>query len=127
MLNEKVEKNGFVIGYDRRFLSDKAARWFAEVMAANGVPVSFVNKYVPTPVVMFKAKEMDADYSACITASHNPADYNGIKVFIKGGRDADEVITQKIEAQIANLTAADVKLCDYEEAIHDGVITEINR
>lgn len=100
MLNEKVEKNGFVIGYDRRFLSDKAARWFAEVMAANGVPVSFVNKYVPTPVVMFKAKEMDADYSACITASHNPADYNGIKVFIKGGRDADEVITQKLKHKL---------------------------
>nr|WP_086939194.1 phosphoglucomutase/phosphomannomutase family protein [Thaumasiovibrio occultus] len=126
MLNEKVENNGFVIGYDRRFLSDKAARWFAEVMAANGVAVSFVNKYVPTPVVMFQAKEINADYSACITASHNPADYNGIKVFIKGGRDADEVITQKIEAQIANLTADDVKLCDYEDAINDKLITEIN-
>ena len=62
---------------------------------------------------MFKAKQTGATYSVCITASHNPADYNGIKVFIKGGRDADEIITQKIEQQIAVLTDADVKLVDF--------------
>lgn len=90
--HENVANNGFVIGYDRRFLSDKAARWFAQVLAANGVVVSFIDKFVPTPIVMFKAKEMNCAYSACITASHNPADYNGIKVFIEGGRDADEEI-----------------------------------
>ncbi|MCG6508149.1 phosphoglucomutase/phosphomannomutase family protein, partial [Vibrio parahaemolyticus] len=85
---EQVAERGFVIGYDRRFLSDKAGRWFAEVLAGNQITVSFINKFVPTPVVMFKAKEMNCAYSACITASHNPADYNGIKVFIEGGRDA---------------------------------------
>ena len=89
--NEKVADKGFIIGYDRRFLSDKAGRWFAEVLAANNIPVSFINKFVPTPIVMFKAKAMRCAYSACITASHNPADYNGIKVFIEGGRDADEL------------------------------------
>ncbi len=81
--NESVADHGFVIGYDRRFLSDKAGRWFAEVLAANGIVVSFIDKFVPTPIVMFKAKEMGCAYSACITASHNPADYNGIKVFIE--------------------------------------------
>ncbi|POF57464.1 phosphonomutase, partial [Vibrio vulnificus] len=78
--NEQVAERGFVIGYDRRFLSDKAGAWFAEVLAANGIVVSFINKFVPTPIVMFKAKEMGCAYSACITASHNPADYNGVKV-----------------------------------------------
>ncbi|WP_413112680.1 phosphoglucomutase/phosphomannomutase family protein [Thaumasiovibrio sp. DFM-14] len=126
MNDEGVTKNGFVIGYDRRFLSDKAGRWFAEVMAANGVNVSFIDKYVPTPIVMFKAKQLDADYSACITASHNPADYNGIKVFIKGGRDADEVITQKIEQQVTQLTTNDVNSIDFEEAIAQNSITIIN-
>ncbi|MDF4932275.1 phosphoglucomutase/phosphomannomutase family protein, partial [Vibrio parahaemolyticus] len=65
--NESVADRGFVIGYDRRFLSDKAGRWFAEVLAANGIMVSFIDKFVPTPIVMFKAKEMGCAYSACIT------------------------------------------------------------
>ncbi|MCQ9050729.1 phosphoglucomutase/phosphomannomutase family protein [Vibrio diabolicus] len=124
--NESVADRGFVIGYDRRFLSDKAGRWFAEVLAANGIVVSFIDKFVPTPIVMFKAKEMDCAYSACITASHNPADYNGIKVFIEGGRDADEIITQKIESQIDTLTAQDVKSVDFEQAVEDKLIQIIN-
>ncbi|HHX8583429.1 TPA: phosphoglucomutase/phosphomannomutase family protein [Vibrio diabolicus] len=124
--NESVADRGFVIGYDRRFLSDKAGRWFAEVLAANGIVVSFIDKFVPTPIVMFKAKEMGCAYSACITASHNPADYNGIKVFIEGGRDADEIITQKIESQIDTLTAQDVKSVDFEQAVEDKLIQIIN-
>ncbi|EJL6397380.1 phosphoglucomutase/phosphomannomutase family protein [Vibrio navarrensis] len=124
--DEAVAHRGFVIGYDRRFLSDKAGAWFAEVLAANGIVVSFINKFVPTPIVMFKAKQMDCAYSACITASHNPADYNGIKVFIEGGRDADEVITQKIEAQIAHLTLDQVKSVDFEQAVQDKQIKIIN-
>ncbi|EMQ2877824.1 phosphoglucomutase/phosphomannomutase family protein [Vibrio navarrensis] len=124
--DEAVAHRGFVIGYDRRFLSDKAGAWFAEVLAANGIVVSFINKFVPTPIVMFKAKQMDCAYSACITASHNPADYNGIKVFIEGGRDADEVITQKIEAQIAHLTLVQVKSVDFEQAVQDKQIKIIN-
>lgn len=124
--DEAVAHRGFVIGYDRRFLSDKAGAWFAEVLAANGIVVSFINKFVPTPIVMFKAKQMDCSYSACITASHNPADYNGIKVFIEGGRDADEVITQKIEAQIAHLTLDQVQSVDFEQAVQDKQIKIIN-
>ncbi|MBE3663593.1 phosphonomutase [Vibrio navarrensis] len=124
--DEAVAHRGFVIGYDRRFLSDKAGAWFAEVLAANGIVVSFINKFVPTPIVMFKAKQMDCAYSACITASHNPADYNGIKVFIEGGRDADEVITQKIEAQIAHLALDQVQSVDFEQAVQDKQIKIIN-
>ncbi|MFB9135956.1 phosphoglucomutase/phosphomannomutase family protein [Vibrio olivae] len=123
---EGKQQSGFVIGYDRRFLSDKAARWLAEVLAANGINVSFIDKFVPTPVVMFKAKQMDCAYSACITASHNPADYNGIKVFIQGGRDADEEITQRIESQIALLTFGDVYSVDFDHAVNDGLIKIIN-
>ncbi|EKO3381931.1 phosphoglucomutase/phosphomannomutase family protein [Vibrio fluvialis] len=123
---EQVTERGFVIGYDRRFLSDKAGRWFAEVLAGNQITVSFINKFVPTPVVMFKAKEMNCAYSACITASHNPADYNGIKVFIEGGRDADEVITQKIEQQVSTLCATDVRSEDFDLAVAQGRIQVIN-
>ena len=126
MINEQAQEKGFVIGYDRRFLSDKAGKWFAEVVAANGIKVSFIDRFVPTPIVMFQAKEMGCIYSACITASHNPADYNGVKVFIEGGRDADEIITQKIEQQVAHLTQQDVSSVDFEEALNDGSIEIIN-
>ncbi|MDW2245552.1 phosphoglucomutase/phosphomannomutase family protein, partial [Vibrio sp. 1287] len=61
-----------------------------------------------------------------ITASHNPADYNGIKVFIEGGRDADEIITEKIETQISTLTAQDVKSVDFDQAVEDKLIEIIN-
>ncbi|MGV1719517.1 phosphoglucomutase/phosphomannomutase family protein [Vibrio furnissii] len=124
--HEQVADSGFVIGYDRRFLSDKAGRWFAEVLAGNHITVSFIDKFVPTPVVMYKAKAMNCAYSACITASHNPADYNGIKVFIQGGRDADEVITHKIEQQVATLTASDVRSEDFDQAVANGRIQVIN-
>ncbi|MCG9683760.1 phosphoglucomutase/phosphomannomutase family protein [Vibrio sp. Isolate23] len=124
--HEQVAERGFVIGYDRRFLSDKAGRWFAEVLAANGITVSFIDKFVPTPIVMFKAKEMNCAYSACITASHNPADYNGVKVFIEGGRDADEIITEKIESQIANLSLAHVASVEFDQAVEDKLIQLIN-
>ncbi|HIF9358122.1 TPA: phosphoglucomutase/phosphomannomutase family protein [Photobacterium damselae] len=126
MTAEAVTDNGFVIGFDRRFLSDKAAKWFAEVLAGNGIKVSFINKYVPTPIVMFKSRQIGATYSACITASHNPADYNGIKIFIEGGRDADEIITQKIEQQIATLQSDQIQYVDFEQAEHDQLIEIIN-
>lgn len=124
--HEQVADQGFVVGYDRRFLSDKAGRWFTEVLAGNAIKVSFIDKFVPTPIVMFKAKEMGCAYSACITASHNPADYNGIKVFIQGGRDADEIITEKIETQISQLTAEQVKSVDFEQAVEDKLVDVIN-
>lgn len=126
MIDEDVVEKGFVVGYDRRFLSDKASKWFAEVLAANGIKVSFIDRFVPTPIVMFEAKEMGCIYSACITASHNPSDYNGIKVFIEGGRDADEVITEKIEIQIAKIQPEQVKSLDFDKAIAAGLVVIIN-
>ncbi len=123
---ENVAEKGFIVGYDRRFLSDKAGRWFAEVLAGNNITVSFIDKFVPTPIVMFKAKEMGCAYSACITASHNPADYNGIKVFIEGGRDADEIITEKIESQVSTLTQDQVTSVEFEQAVEDKLIDVIN-
>ncbi|WED22264.1 phosphoglucomutase/phosphomannomutase family protein [Vibrio sp. JC009] len=123
---EQVADRGFVIGYDRRFLSDKAAKWFSEVLTANGITVSFIGNFVPTPIVMFKAREMKCAYSACITASHNPADYNGIKIFTEGGRDADEVITEKIEVQVASICQSDIRCMDFKTAVSSAKIQVIN-
>lgn len=62
-----------------------------------GIHVQFVNRSAPTPLLMFYVMKHELDYGMMVTASHNPAIYNGIKVFTYGGRDADEIQTKDIE------------------------------
>ena len=123
---QQCGESGFVIGYDRRFLSDKAARWMAEVLAGNGIKVFFIEKVAPTPLVMFTVKAMQACYGAAVTASHNPADYNGIKIFTRGGRDATEEVTLAIEDFIARIKAEEIECVDFEEAKGNGLIQVID-
>ncbi len=118
------DTKGIVIGYDRRFLSDMAAKWAAEVFAGNGIHVHFVDRIAPTPLVMFAVKEMGTKYGMAVTASHNPAEYNGIKVFVEGGRDADLSITRGFEALIAQ--GVIVKSVDFEEGVLAGTIELMN-
>lgn len=126
MKNEKCEGSGFVVGYDNRFLSDKAAKWVSEVMAGNGIKVSLVDKSAPTPLIMFTVNSLDAYYGAAVTASHNPADYNGLKIFTRGGRDASEEVTRSLEEIIKNITIEDVKLARFDEGVAEGLIEIID-
>ena len=73
-LIEKEDKKHVpvIIGYDRRFLSDNAARWMAEVFAANGISVYFLHRSAPTPLIMHTVKEKGLFCGIEITASHNP-------------------------------------------------------
>jgi phosphomannomutase len=120
------EEEGFVVGYDRRFLSDKAAKWIAEVLGGNDVKVYFIDKVAPTPLVMFTVQSLNTEYGGAVTASHNPADYNGVKIFTKGGRDATEEVTLSIEDYIGKITLKDVKFVDFELGIKSGVIQIID-
>jgi len=113
-----------VIGYDRRFLSKESAHWAAEVLAGHGFRVFMVARSSPTPLIMYTVKRRSALYGMAVTASHNHAIYNGIKVFTEGGRDAEASVTKKIEEQIAHLTPADVKIMDYDQAVALGIIRE---
>ncbi len=124
-----MEKEGLrgttvVLGYDRRFLSKEAMQWAAEVLAGYGCHALLINRSSPTPLIMFTVKQMGLPYGMAITASHNPAIYNGIKIFIEGGRDADQAVTAKVEAEIAALTPGAVKSMDYAQALARGLITE---
>jgi len=114
-----------VIGYDRRFLAKEAMQWSAMVFAAEGIKALLVNKSSPTPLIMFYTMVNELPYGMMVTASHNPAIYNGIKVFTKGGRDADEVQTADIERYIEKISPADIKEMDYEEGLEKGLIEEI--
>ncbi len=126
MLNRGFDKNGFVIGYDRRFLSDRAAKWVAEVIAGNGIKVYLIDKIAPTPMIMFTVKKLGTKYGVAITASHNPAEYNGIKVFTEGGRDATETVTRHLESIIATLDKQDVRRIPFEEGLSSNIIEIID-
>lgn len=122
MKAEHAENSPLVIGYDRRFLSDIAAKWISGVFAANGIKVQFIDREAPTPLIMFVVKKTNALYGMAITASHNPAEYNGVKVFTKGGRDASKEVTNDLEGYINSLTLADVSTVPFEEGLKSGMI-----
>ena len=126
MQREGVAQQGFCIGYDRRFLSREAAIWFSEVMAGEGVPLSFVNLAAPTPQIMFTVKNMGLPYGAAVTASHNPAVYNGIKLFTRGGRDAAEDVTQAVGAEANALDEAGIRAIPFDEALASGAVRFID-
>lgn len=126
MKREGVAQEGFCIGYDRRFLSRESAIWFSQVMAAEGVKLYFVNLAAPTPQIMFTVKNMGLPYGAAVTASHNPAIYNGIKLFIRGGRDATEDVTRAVGEEANALTDAEIRRMPFDEALRGGQVTFID-
>ena len=114
------------IGYDRRFLAKEAAHWLAEVLCANGYRVLMVNRSSPTPLIMFTVRTCGMPYGMMVTASHNPAIYNGVKIFTAGGRDADRSVTERIEAEIDAVDEDSVRGIDYDEALAQGLVREEN-
>lgn len=125
MKYEKVENKGIVIGYDRRFLAKEAMQWAAIVFAEEGIKAKLVNKSVPTPVIMYYVMKYEMPYGMMITASHNPAIYNGIKIFTEGGRDADEIQTTEIEEYIEKISKDDIVTMQYQDYIQKKLIEEI--
>lgn len=130
MKNEKANGNQLgtsgkaVIGYDRRFLSEEAAVWAACVFAGLGIPCQLIDRANPTPLTMFHVEHSHAPYGLAITASHNPANYNGVKIFSEGGRDADIELTQELEhiAQEILDEGKPIPSMPYEEALEAGLI-----
>jgi len=126
MQDEGVAEKGIVMGYDRRFLSKEAMHWSAEVFAAEGITSYLINRSEPTPLVMFYVEKHELHYGMMITASHNPAIYNGIKIFTYGGRDADEIQTKEIESYVNNVENEEVTAMNYDQAVLEGIIVDIN-
>ena len=121
MKDEDVDGFGLVIGYDRRFLSDFAAKWAAEVFASAGIPCKLIEGEAPTPMIMFAVRQYGCHYGMAVTASHNPAHYNGVKVFTKGGRDADAEVTASIEDYLKKQTEPPSSM-DFDEAVQKGLV-----
>lgn len=126
MKDEGVTENGIAIGYDRRFLSKEAMQWAGQVFAKEGITTYLINRSSPTPLIMYYVMKHELHYGMMVTASHNPAVYNGIKVFTFGGRDADEIQTKDIEGYIEGMDDSEVLDMDYDKAVKEGLIKEIN-
>lgn len=135
MKAELVEDKGIVIGYDRRFLSKEAVIWACEIFGKENITVYFVNKSSPTPLIMYYVMHHDLPYGMMITASHNPAIYNGIKVFTAGGRDAEESQTRDIEFYLKSAEEKYVYRMEdhgrmpsptYLSLVEKGIVKEIN-
>ncbi|MBU1894819.1 MAG: phosphoglucomutase/phosphomannomutase family protein, partial [Candidatus Omnitrophica bacterium] len=113
------KKKKIVIGYDTRFLSDKYAEIMAEVLAANGIKVILSDKPSPTPAVCVYIKDKKLTGGIMVTASHNPAPYNGIKYkgFFAGSAGSD--IIDAIEEK---LNEKDVKFLDFKTCLKKSMI-----
>ena len=111
------------IGYDRRFLSQTARDWVAEVFAGMGMKTILMPRSTPTPLIMFMVKDQQLYYGIEITASHNPADYNGIKLIVEEGRDASVEETAMLEALINKSKNANIPTKSLAEAEAEGLVT----
>jgi phosphomannomutase len=99
----KHDGHRVVIGYDTRIASDHFAQSVAEVMAANGLETFLSTEYLPTPALSYAVVHHKADAGVMITASHNPATYNGYKVKGAYGGSATPELIQRIETELSNV------------------------
>ena len=123
--NEGVETalKGIVICYDCRQNSQEFAREAACVMAANGIKVRLFPSLHPTPELSFAIRYYGAAAGINVTASHNPKEYNGYKVYWSDGaqlppQKAEQIAEQMEEIDLFN----DFSTCDYDEAVEKGQI-----
>src|ERR1017187_6251118 len=95
-----------ILGYDTRFLGREFSLAAAEVLAANGLEPLLCNRDTPTPVIAHSIRHRKAIGGINMTASHNPAEYQGLKFSTSNGAPATPEVTGQIEANIVKLQAA---------------------
>ena len=125
-LKKKYKEPSVTIGFDSRIKSDVFAKIAAEVFAANGVRVNLWPVLTPVPTVSFATRYLGTSAGVMITASHNPARYNGYKVY---GADGCQITTEaaaEILNEIEKLDIfTDVRVGDFEAGVADGNICYI--
>ena len=118
----QMESRGVLIGYDRRFLSKQAAEASAEVFAGNNIPAVLLSEDAPTPLVTYATAVEGSAYGLVFTASHNPPEWNGLKVFHSDGSLLLSDETRRIEDETNALTPNDVIKLELDLALEAGVV-----
>ncbi len=122
-LNKKYGKASVAISYDSRIKADYFAAEAARVLAANGVKVYISRELEPTPVLSFLVRELGCQAGIMVTASHNPAKYNGYKCYGDDGCQMTDVHAGIVYDEIQKVDIfTDVKLVDFDEGISSGFI-----
>lgn len=120
------EKPSAAISYDSRHQSDVFARETARVLAANGIKVYLYPHLMPTPALSFAVLDRHCTGGVMVTASHNPARYNGYKAYAADGAQISGHVAAAVSEEIEKTDIfRDVKLADFEEALADGRIEYI--
>ena len=124
--DSKGADKGVCIAYDSRLFSEEFAWEAACTLSANGISVYIFDALRPTPELSFAIRELGAIAGINITASHNPKEYNGYKVYWEDGAQLPPQHAKQVSDLLKRMDIfEDVKTCSKEEAIHKGFITVI--
>lgn len=116
-----------VIGYDSRIMSREFAEVAAGVFAANGIKIHLWHELIPVPTVSFAVRELGCSAGVMITASHNPSEYNGYKVYGSDGCQITTEVAADILEQIDALDVfADIKTIPFSDGIANGFIDYVD-
>ncbi len=125
---EEAMNRGVAIAYDVRHFSREFSEIAARVLAANGIKVYLFEDIRPTPVLSYTIRRLNTISGIVVTASHNPRDYNGYKVYWEEGSQILDNIAEEI---LGNINAIEdfshIKLMDLEEAKEKELINSIGK
>ncbi|MCQ2417214.1 MAG: phospho-sugar mutase [Oscillospiraceae bacterium] len=125
-VNGSFSAPSVAISYDSRIKSDTFAKAAAAVLAANGIHVHIYTELMPTPMLSFAVRALGCSAGIMVTASHNPAKYNGYKVY---GADGCQITLDVANTVIGKIKDVDmfsgVKICDFDQAVSEGKISYI--
>ena len=116
------EKRGVIVGFDRRFLSKQAAEAAAEVFAGNNIPTILLSEDAPTPLITYATAKRGSAYGLAFTASHNPPEWNGLKVFHGDGSLLFDDETRLIENETNALAPGEVIKVELDLALEAGIV-----
>ncbi len=119
--------SGIAIAYDSRRMSREFAQEAACVFAANGITAYLFKQLMPTPVLSFTVRQLNCAMGIVVTASHNPKEYNGYKVYGMDGGQITDALAKEISGLIQKVEPIDsVKTVAFDSALADGRIRTID-
>ena len=126
-VNKHYQNAKIAVSYDSRIKSDLFAKVASEVFAANDIEVHIYKELMPTPCLSFAVRKLNCQAGIMVTASHNPAKYNGYKVY---GSDGCQITTQMANDILNEIEKVDifndVKRINFNVALNDGKIKYID-
>ena len=124
---KKYGKGSVAISHDSRIKADLFMNEAARVLAANGIKVYITSELQPTPVLSYLVRYFKCQAGIMVTASHNPAAYNGYKAYGEDGCQMTDVAANTVYDEISKLDMfKDVKIADFDEAVKNGMIEYVD-